>query len=127
MLAMQALCQWEAQPQSPSKLLADWLAEQEIPPAIAGPTAHLVEDFWRRQTEVDGMLSTTSSNWSFSRISPVERNIMRVAVTEMTAGDPPPKVAINEAIEIGREFGGAETPRFINGVLDEVFKRLFPA
>ncbi len=56
-------------------------------------------------------------------MSPVERNVMRVAVVELMEGDTPPKVAVNEAIEIGKEFGGQESPRFINGILDEVLRR----
>ncbi len=55
---------------------------------------------------------------------PVERNVMRVAVIELLDDKVPPKVALNEAIEIGREFGGADSPRFINGVLDEVLTRI---
>lgn len=55
-------------------------------------------------------------------MSPVDRNAMRVAVTELLDGTTPAKVALNEAIEIGREFGGRDAPRFINGVLDAVFK-----
>ena len=51
---------------------------------------------------------------------------MRVAVVELCSNEVPHKVVLNEAIEIGREYGGAESPRFINGVLDEVLKSLEP-
>ena len=49
---------------------------------------------------------------------------MRVAVTEMIEGRVPPKVAVNEAIEIAREYGGADSPKFVNGVLDVVLRSL---
>ena len=54
----------------------------------------------------------------------VDRNILRLALYELTAQpDVPPRVVIDEAIEIGREFGAAETPQFINGVLDAIWKQ----
>ena len=56
------------------------------------------------------------------RLSPVERNVIRVAMVELPGGEVPPKVVINEAVEIGREFGGADSPRFINGILDALWK-----
>ena len=73
---------------------------------------------------IDGAIASAAQRWELARISLVEGNIMRVAVVELTDGSVPPKVVLSEAIEVGREFGGAESPRFINGVLDEVFKRL---
>ena len=54
----------------------------------------------------------------------VERNVMRVAVVELLEDEAPHKVVLNEAIDIGREYGGQDSPRFINGVLDMVLKRL---
>ena len=73
---------------------------------------------------MDGQIAGAAKRWDLERISLVERNIMRVAVVELSAGRVPPKVVLDEAIEIGREFGGADSPRFINGVLDEILKRL---
>ena len=69
-------------------------------------------------------MAAASDKWDVSRISPVERNIIRLAIVELTGDDVPPKVAINEAIEIARQYGGAESPKFVNGVLDVVFKSL---
>ena len=62
-------------------------------------------------------------HWELQRLSPVERNVIRVALVELPAGEVPPKVVINEAIEIGRLFGGAESPAFINGILDALWKQ----
>lgn len=68
--------------------------------------------------EIDELLSKTTSGWSIKRIGKVELTILRLAVFEMLYDDEiPVKVAINEAVELAKVFGGDETPGFINGVL----------
>ncbi|MBI4717465.1 MAG: transcription antitermination factor NusB [Planctomycetes bacterium] len=123
-LAMQALCQWEAQPDDPAGLFSAYLGDLNLPPATADYTRALVNGFWSHAAAVDARIAEASTRWEFSRISAVERNIMRIAVVELDAGEVPSKAAINEAIEIGREFGGEDSPRFINGVLDEIRRRI---
>lgn len=121
---MQALCQWDVQHEASSEVLREFLAAEEATSRRAEYAVELVEAFWARQEMIDGAIASAAQRWELARISLVERNIMRVAVVELTDGSVPPKVVLSEAIEVGREFGGAESPRFINGVLDEVFKRL---
>ena len=123
-LAMQALCQWEIQHDESSQSLAEFLAGQEASPQAAAFATKLVQEFWRQRTEIDERVASASVKWDLARISPVERNIMRVAIVELQRGGAPAPVVLDEAIEIGREFGGAESPRFINGVLDTVFKSM---
>jgi len=68
--------------------------------------------------EIDDILSKTTSGWSIKRLGKVELTILRIAVYEMRYDDEiPVKVAINEAVELAKTFGGDETPAFINGVL----------
>ena len=121
-LAMQALCQWEIQRDETSPSLADFLAEQDASPEATSYATKLVQEFWRQRAEIDERIASASVKWELARISPVERNIMRVAIVELLCNKVPAAVAMDEAIEIGREYGGAESPRFINGVLDAVFK-----
>ncbi len=120
---MQALCQWDVQQDSSREMLQDLADDQEASATASRYAAQLVEAFWASRDEVDQRIAVVSEHWTLSRMSPVERNVMRVAVVELMGGDTPPKVAINEAIEIGKEFGGQESPRFINGILDEVLHR----
>jgi N utilization substance protein B len=69
-------------------------------------------------TEIDAILSEASSGWKLSRMGKVDLTILRVAVFEMRFDeDTPVKVAINEAVEMAKKFGGDESPSFINGVL----------
>jgi len=123
-LAMQALCQWDVQGDESPETLDDFFAAQEASEAAAGYAKELVGAYWSRHQGIDDRIAAAATKWDLSRISPVERNVMRVALVELLGEEIPPKVALNEAIEIGREYGGADSPRFINGVLDTVFKRL---
>ncbi len=126
-LAMQALCQWDAQHDESPEPLDEFFcaaADGEVPASTAALAAELVTAFLADRQTVDGLIASAATKWDLSRISPVERNVMRVSIVEMVGGTTPPKVALNEAIEIGREYGGADSPRFINGVLDVILKRL---
>lgn len=121
--AVQGLCQWEVQPEEAEERFAEWLTLEEATPDVAAFAFTLIRAVWKETGRFDELIAQASTHWDLSRISPVERNIMRLALAEWLTGLTPPKVALNEAIEIGREFGGADSPRFVNGVLDEVFKR----
>ncbi|PYJ78851.1 MAG: transcription antitermination factor NusB [Verrucomicrobia bacterium] len=82
-------------------------------PLIEGMVAHL--------PEIDERIRRYCANYEFRRISTVDRNILRLAIYEMLYRDDiPPVVSINEAIELAKTFGGAESGRFVNGILDRV-------
>ncbi|MDP3283621.1 MAG: transcription antitermination factor NusB [Desulfobacterales bacterium] len=71
--------------------------------------------------EIDSIIEQYSSNWKISRMSCVDRNIMRIAVYELLwCDDIPAKVSINEAIDIGKKYGTEESGPFINGILDSI-------
>jgi N utilization substance protein B len=121
-LAMKALCQWEVQQDKSTESLDDFLTSQEGAKSVSKYAAALAKRYWDQHVRIDECISAASENWQMSRISSVERNVMRVAVVEFLTEKVPPKAVINEAIEIGREFGGENSPRFINGVLDAILK-----
>lgn len=86
-------------------------------PLIAGMIEHL--------PEIDERIRKYCENYEFRRISPVDRNILRLAIYEMLYRDDiPPVVSINEAIELAKTFGGGDSGRFVNGILDRVRKDL---
>ena len=71
--------------------------------------------------EVDEMIQGAAEKWPLERLAAVDRNIMRLAVTEMLYGhDVPPSVAINEAVELAKKYGTEDSGRFVNGVLGAV-------
>jgi len=114
----------------------------------AGDPGEIADDFWRRQTvpdEVrafaDGMVRGTKTHqskidelivrfaehWDLDRMAVVDRNILRAGIFELLwVPAVPPKVAINEALEIAKKFSTEESTRFINGILDRVRRELCP-
>jgi transcription antitermination protein NusB len=74
--------------------------------------------------ELDRQAARAAENWRLNRIAVVERNILRLGVHELLKGQVPPKVAIDEAVRLAHWFGGAKSPAFINGVLDQVARTL---
>jgi N utilization substance protein B len=85
----------------------------------------LVEGVRQNIHKIDSLIEEGSENWQISRISGVDRNVMRIAVYELIfCPDIPSKVSINEAIDIGKRFGADESGAFINGILDSIHKKL---
>jgi N utilization substance protein B len=83
---------------------------------VAGVNGHL--------DEIDEVLSVFSTNWKISRMASIDKNILRIAIYELIhCPDIPVKVTINEAVEIAKSFGTAESGAFVNGILDNVAKK----
>ena len=81
----------------------------------------LVTGVIRLRSDIDAVIERFSSNWKISRMSCVDRNVIRIAVFELLyCQDIPAKVSINEAIDVGKKFGTEESGAFINGILDSV-------
>ena len=88
----------------------------------------LVRGSKEHQARIDELIARYAEHWDLDRMAVVDRNILRLAVYElMRDAEVPPKVAINEAIEIAKKFGAADSGRFINGVLDRIYRELRPA
>ncbi len=87
----------------------------------------LMDGVLSKQNELDLIISKAAPDWPIERISPVDRNILRLGLYELLFADRkevPAKVAINEAIELAKQFGGDSSSRFVNGVLGAVYKEL---
>ena len=87
----------------------------------------LLDGILSKQTELDLVISKAAPEWPLERISPVDRNILRLGLFELLfaeRSEVPAKVAINEAIELAKQFGGDNSSRFINGVLGAVYKEI---
>jgi len=96
--------------------------ENFLPSAQVRPFfLNLVRGVSSARSEIDSLIERFSNNWKISRMSGVDRNIMRVAVFEMLCcKDIPCKVSINEAIDLGKKFGTEESGAFVNGILDSI-------
>jgi len=88
----------------------------------------LVRGAMATHVKIDDVITRFAEHWDLDRMSVVDRNILRLAVYELGwRTETPPKVVINEAIEIAKKFGTRESSRFINGILDRVHRELRPA
>lgn len=123
-LAMQALSQWEAQREENSECLTELFASRHASSKAGKLAGDWVRSFWSERDSIDRRLQSASSRWALERMATVDRNVMRVAVIELTHCSTPPAVILDEAIEIAREYGGTESPRFVNGVLDQVLRTI---
>ncbi len=84
----------------------------------------LVTGVLQRRAVVDEIISRFSKGWKIHRMAMVDRNILRLGIFELCFHpDIPPKVAINEAVELAKKFGDANSPGFINGILDSVYRK----
>ena len=81
----------------------------------------IVEGVWAHRQEVDELISAHLLHWKLERLTRTDRGLLRMGVYEMRFdAEVPDKVAINEAVEIGKKFGGDDSGKFINGVLDAI-------
>lgn len=84
----------------------------------------LVEGTFEHRVEIDAMIQGVAQNWNISRMAVVDRNVLRLATFELLhCDDIPPKVAINEAIELGKRYSTSNSGAFINGILDKIMNR----
>ena len=92
---------------------------------LADYAAQLLTGIVSRLDEIDSWIADTAENWAIDRMPIVDRNIIRIAAYEIAfCDDIPTGVAINEAVEIAKAFGGDDSPKFVNGVLGKIAKRL---
>jgi len=86
----------------------------------------LLEGVLGKQKDLDNIITKAAPDWPIEKIAILDRNILRIGLFELLFADReqvPPKVAINEAIELAKTFGSAKTPKFINGVLGAIIKK----
>ena len=118
---MQALFFMDMRGDLSAEMLAFYCDHFPPPPKAMPFLIELVEGVLNTGTQIDAVIETFSSNWKMSRMSCVDRNILRLAVYELLfRQDIPSKVSLNEAIDVGKKFGTEESGAFINGVLDSI-------
>ncbi len=90
-------------------------------------TRELAEGVDGEREELDETIAEYAKGWTVDRIAPLDMNVMRVALYEIEEGETPVEVAIDEAIEIAKEYCGADAPKFINGILGAIVREREPA
>lgn len=123
--AVQALYQFDAGNDAPEVVRAT-LAESPGDEKTHADGFALARNAWQMKSDADRTVAALAPEWPTHRQPIVDRSILRLAYFEMKSGLTPPKVAINEAVELAREFSTDKSPTFINGVLDKIYKSLQP-
>ena len=119
--ALQILYQWEMTQQDAIQTLA---RSQELFPGRKkkdGFTEHLILGIQEHCKEIDRLIETYSEHWRLDRMTLIDRNILRMAIFELLyCEEIPPKVTLNEAIDLGKQYGSEDSGSFINGILDRI-------
>lgn len=123
-IALQALYELDFTKHSLEYALGCRLKEHPLPEAATSFAFHLVEGVLEYVPKLDQVMADLAPEWPVDQIAAIDRNILRIAIYELLFdSDTPPKVAINEAVELAKMFGGDSSPRFVNGVLGSLATR----
>lgn len=122
-VAMQSLYEWDfRKEESPIEIFnrncknLDTEVDKEF-------ATSLIKSVLDNKQKIDDLISKSASEWPFDQIALIDRNILRIATAEMLYNkDIPPKVAINEAVELAKSYGGDNSSRFVNGVLGSIYQ-----
>ncbi len=129
-LAMQSLYEWDFSGQKSEFIrpIIDRIVDEFGPGLENKEFAYtLVQNVVSKHTEIDAIIRNAAPEWPLEKIAIVDRNVLRIGLWELLFGnykDVPPKVAINEAIELAKTFGGENSGKFVNGVLGTVYREL---
>lgn len=100
-----------------------WESGDETSNEVKQFARDLVLGVVEKRGDIDKMITKYATNWELDRMAVIDRNVLRFATYELLfAKDIPPKVSINEAIDIAKKFGGSDSGKFVNGVLDKINK-----
>ena len=133
-LALQALCAFEALGDAFAEQLEEFLRDRgpeaetldpELSPEYLAFARDLAREAWADHARCDEIVQRHLERWTLDRVSPVERNILRLGTHELLAhAETAPQIVINEAVELAHLFGDKESPAFVNGVLDAVHREV---
>ncbi len=124
-VALQVLYEIDFLKIAPEEAVRLYWENFEAPKNVQKFSSRLIEGTIEHQKEIDKLISSCSENWTIGRMSRVDRNILRLAVYELLhCEDIPPKVTLNEAIDLGKDFGSENSGSFINGIRDALYAKL---
>ena len=119
--ALKTLFEVDSVDHSPDHILERQLEEHSLPDDAAEFARHLVRGVMENYQRLDEVIRKNAPAWPLEQVAAVDRNILRLAIYEVVIDNRVPmRAAINEAIELAKEFGGEASPKFVNGVLGSV-------
>jgi N utilization substance protein B len=123
-LALQGLCCLDVQGVRARPLVVDFIRESKDPKGVQDEALALLDRALADRDAADELLTRHARHWDLGRLALVDRNLLRLAISEILSDHAPFRVAITEALHLAKEFSSAESSRFINGVLDAAAKDL---
>ena len=123
-LALQFLYQWDQRGPEVVDSLTAFVLQGDPDPAVQRFARDLVNGVIEKVADLDKMIIEVAENWEIHRMAVVDRNVLRLSTYElMFMPDIPPKVSINEAIDLAKKYSTAESGAFVNGILDKIRKQ----
>jgi N utilization substance protein B len=122
--AMQMLFQWDMSQQEPSKLEAKFWRAARAADSTRAFANGLFEGAAKEASALDELITQHAENWRLERLAAIDRAILRLAIHELRAAETPPKVVLNEAVDLAKKYSSEEAGSFVNGILDAVHKAL---
>jgi N utilization substance protein B len=123
-VALQALYEIDVVAHAPGRVIDERLADEDLDESLSDFVRQIVTGVVPLRVTLDNFIAQHAPEWPLDQIAVIDRNILRIALWEMALSDETPmKVAINEAVELGKVFGSDSTPRFVNGVLGSLANR----
>ena len=127
LFTLQVLYEADVVRRDATRVLARRLEEESFAESAAAFADNLVRGVLENRDEIDKIISRFAPSWPVSQMATIERNILRLALYEIMMDDEtPPKVVINEAVDLARTFGSEASPKFVNGVLGSVMETVKP-
>lgn len=117
-IALQVLFQDDLNPRANPAAADEFLAARLKSPELVEFARSLVSGVRRNRTELDELLARIADNWTLERMAATDRNVLRLGAYEILYSSTPGPVAINEAVELAKRFGAAQSAQFVNGILD---------
>ena len=123
--ALQALYAWDLRDGEPLDRIASQVWDDlAIAPDERAFASRIVRTIIAEGNAIHDALRDVTTNWRLERLGAVERAVLRIAAAELLRGDPPPRVAIQEAVRLAERYGSAQSARFVNGVLDALARKM---
>ncbi len=119
-VALQILFEDDVNPRATAEELTSFVKARLNSEEMEEFCLQLILGVRRNQSEIDARLNEVAQNWTVERMASTDRNVLRLGAYELQYTETPYKVAINEAVELAKRFGNANSAHFVNGILDKV-------
>ena len=121
---MQMLFQWDMSRQDPAKLESKFWRTAKAADTTRTFANKLFEGAAKYADELDALIVQHAQNWRLERMAIIDRAVLRLAIYELRIAETPPKVVLNEAVDLAKKFSSEDAGAFVNGILDAVNKTL---